>query len=260
MSRRQVGAEAYQGESGPARGTGSWVPVFVGLGVIALLLVAIVVVLASDDDSGGSSSGTVESDDRREAVNLQTALLTQQDIGSGYVPFELGEPAQVEYEGGPECDAMIDLLNDGQETQDDAVAAFRSDPDLYVQHSIDWLDAGDAAIAEREAAVSACTEYQWVEPTATATAIQQRVPSDALGEGSVAYARNLHFTEDDGDEYAILQLIVVWERDGVLSTMSYLDAGTDVEPGDILVAGEIEGFVRGLTETADQRLRPVLEQ
>lgn len=250
------------------QGQPSWMNGAIGAGVavVAALALAIGYVLVTDDgdDDGDTTAGsgagdasttTVENGEPGE-VNYRDALLTVDDFPDEEwteVPAE--PPLENDYEDDPACEPMYDLLegdDEGYERNFD-----HGDAILFAGHFIDDPSEGEPReMAELTDVISACPEYSYTfgQPVVSVVVNQEVLETDQFGDASVAYSRQFHFTNEDGSESYGATVRVAWERDGLYSSVLYVeDQVTGDEEADYLQTEAEE-----LAEIADSRLEDLL--
>lgn len=221
-----------------------------GAAVVVVLAAAIVFVLVTD---GGDDEVDLSQ------VDLSEALLTLEDMeDDSWEPMpELDDPPPPDYVDDPACQPMFDILEtDEGENQEEA--SFQSGS-LRVIHYVESLEERPpgAEAADLAEAVAACEEYTYTfgDPLEQAEVVQQVQATDQVGDASVAYGRHFTFVAPDGSEEFGTTFRFGWERDGVYSSILYMDIEPDGSEGLDYLQPESEG----LAVMADERLQELLE-
>ncbi len=205
-----------------------------------------------DDDTTTAAPADVSLDD------LEPALLTEDEVGSGYSEAPGGDDEDDlgldEIDTSDECREVIESF-EGSDDGDEVEAEFETDDDATLSQSLALIDEDEPSFGEVRDAIDRCQTITWDDGE---TQGEMRLSTeDVDGPADDAFALAVEVEGSSGvvsvtvDGYAVYSV-----RDGVVSTLAAFGA---VDPTTFEGEPADRDLVRSLTETVDEKVREVLE-
>ena len=208
--------------------------------------------LANDDDATTTAPADVSLDD------LEPALLTEDEVGSGYSEAPgSGDDDDLdldEMETSDECREVIESF-EGDDDGDGIQVEFETDDEATVSHSLALIDQDEPSFGDVRDAIGQCRTITWDDGE---TQGEMRLSAEDIdGPADDAFALEVEIEASSGAVSVTLDGYAVYSvRDGVVSTLGAfgaVDSATfEGEPAD-------RDLVRSLTDTVDEKVREVLE-
>jgi hypothetical protein len=208
--------------------------------------------LANDDDATTTAPADVSLDD------LEPALLTEDEVGSGYSEAPgSGDDDDLdldEMETSDECREVIESF-EGDDDGDGIQVEFETDDEATVSHSLALIDQDEPSFGDVRDAIGQCRTITWDDGE---TQGEIRLSTeDADGPADDAFALELEIEASSGAVNVTLDGYAVYSvRDGVVSTLGAFGA---VDPATFEGEPADRDLVRSLTDTVDEKVREVLE-
>jgi hypothetical protein len=205
-----------------------------------------------DDDTTTAAPADVSLDD------LESALLTEDEVGSGYSEAPGGDDEDDlgldEIETSDECREVIESFQ-GSEDGDEVQIEFETDDEATLSQSLALIDEDEPSFADVRDAIGQCRTITWDDGE---TQGEMRLSTeDVDGPADDAFALELEVEGSSGAFSVTVNGYVVYSvRDGVVSTLGTFGA---VDPATFEGEPADRDLVLSLTETVDEKVRQVLE-
>jgi hypothetical protein len=252
------GFGGFGGPPGP-RGGGNRRGLLVTLAIVAVIAVVAVgaLVRTGGDDDGGDADGPPAG---ITLGDLEGALLTLDDVGSDYeVDPEGGDEGDDILESdsldtSEECRTALETFEASESEEEQVSAYFVNDRDGTVQHDVSLPGEGQPGLDDIRRAVDQCGTVEFEDDGTAGTFGYSTTDTAGLGDNAFALVIEAE-VESQGLSVTFEMYGVMWERDGVVSSLSGF-AGFDEETFEGLPTDRDE--VESLAAVADERLAGVL--
>lgn len=190
-------------------------------------------------------------------IDLVDALLTDEDISSiglevsEYDPDATSGPDRGEYDGGPECDAMISVYEETSD-YDGPERSFTDDAYFSVHHYVERVGEGLPSVDEVQEATDDCPTLGRTGEEVEAELSQEIVPTAPRGDTSIASVVSASYDYGDEPGYESTSFQIEWERDGVHILISLWEA----DP--VLTDSDRQLLAEDLADLADDLLDSLL--
>ena len=224
--------------------------------VVALAAAAVVFVVVSGD-SESTPPDLSESD-------MESALLTTDDVGEAFTeepPDGDGDSTMSadDIEASEECTDLYERFSELDEEDPDVGREMATEENrISVQHDISLRDEGEPSIELIDEFVEACAEVSYDDGESSGTIrFDLGDPVDGIDSPSRVLRSEIEITEPF--EVEATSTTVVWERDGVISTVSVAEfeiIGTEAPADD----GIDPPILDELAKIADGRLADLIDE
>ena len=226
--------------------------------VVVALAAAGVVFVVMSGDSESTPPDLSESD-------MESALLTTDDVGEGFTEDppdgDDGDSTMNadDIEASEECTDVYERFSEMEESDPDVGREMVTEGDRFsVQHEISLRNEGEPSIELIDEFVEACPEVSYDDGESSGTIrFDLGDPVDGIDSPSRVLRSEIEITEPF--EVEATSTTVVWERDGVISTVSVAEfeiIGTEAPADD----GIDPPILDELAKIADGRLADLIDE
>ena len=223
--------------------------------VVAVGAVAVVALSGGDDDATTGPPSGVTLDD------LEPALLTEDDVGRGFRLDESDDdededPMDLEdLDSSDECREAMEAMEESDQASDEIGVDFVGEADATVQQTIALLGPSSASLSDVRAAMDECGTVAFDEDGAHGEFRFETHDLDGLGDDAIEVDIVVAMEVQGGLSFTIESYGVMWERDGVASSVNGF-GGFDEMSLEALPVDE--AWVRELATTVDGRVADAL--
>ncbi len=223
---------------------------------MAVAVAAGVMVLGQSGDDGGSGPPPgITLDD------LDVALLTQADVGAGFVPDTPGDdessvPGDDRLDGSDDCDEALATFEDADAFDQSTSVAFSSDggEGPGVENEITLPSAGSPTVGDMRDAMGQCETIAFDDPGVSGEMTIDTDEIDGLGDGAFSVTMNVS-ADSPIMPFEVEVYGVVWERDGIVATVT----GSGGFDTTTFSAPSVDhDWVNGLAAVVDERIAEVV--
>jgi hypothetical protein len=229
---------------------------WIALGAVAAVAVAVVAVFAlsgSDDDDSSDPADL-------SLADLEPALLTEADVGTGYTLDPSGGEGDDDggsmegVAGSDECREIMESMEESGNTNEEVGVEFVDDSDSTVENTLGLLLPGEPTLDEVRAALELCDTMTFEEDGATGEVRITVEDVEGLGNDAIAVDMVLDL-EVEGMSFPLEGHGVLWEREGVAADL-FAFGGVDESTLEPVVVDE--AWVHDLAQTVDGRITEIV--